>query len=197
MASLITSASHSPTCTITGLRPGGGVKIRLMSRTPLIAICMVRGMGVAESVSTSTCSRMVLSCSLCCTPKRCSSSIITSPKLAGFTSDESKRCVPISTSTSPALNPSSARRCSAGEIKRDSTRTHRSKGVKRSKNVSKCCCAKMVVGHSTITCLPSWQHLNAARRATSVLPKPTSPQSSLSIGFACSMSALMSASARS
>ena len=50
----------------------------------------------------------------------------------------------------------------------------------------------MVVGHSTITCLPSWQHLNAARSATSVLPKPTSPQSRRSIGFGDSMSALMS-----
>jgi len=44
---------HSPTVTLTARRPGGGVMMRLMSRTPLMAICMVRGMGVAESVSTS------------------------------------------------------------------------------------------------------------------------------------------------
>ena len=80
MAAETTSGSYSPTVTLTGRRPGGGVMIRLMSRTPLIAICMVRGMGVAESVSTSTCSRMFLSCSLCWTPKRCSSSMMTRPR---------------------------------------------------------------------------------------------------------------------
>ena len=34
----------------------------------------------------------------------------------------------------------------------------------------------MVVGHNTITCLLSCVALKAARNATSVLPKPTSPQ---------------------
>ncbi len=40
----------------------------------------------------------------------------------------------------------------------------------------------MVVGTSTATCLPSRQALNAARMATSVLPKPTSPHTSRSMG---------------
>ena len=110
--------------------------IRLMSRTPLMAICMVRGMGVAESVSTSTCSRMFFSCSLCCTPKRCSSSITTRPRSCGFTSALSRRCVPMSTSTLPSAKPASAWRCCAGVTKRLSTLTSRSKGEKRLKNVS-------------------------------------------------------------
>ena len=101
----------------------------------------------------------------------------------------------MSTSTDPSAKPSSARRCCAGVTKRESTATLRSNGANREKNVSKCCCARMVVGHSTITCLASWQHLNAARSATSVLPKPTSPQSSRSMGLLASMSALMSAMA--
>ena len=46
----------------------------------------------------------------------------------------------------------------------------------RSRKVLKCCCASTVVGTSTATCLPSITALNAARMATSVLPKPTSPQ---------------------
>ena len=46
----------------------------------------------------------------------------------------------------------------------------------------KCCWARIVVGTSIITCLPSAAALTAARSATSVLPKPTSPQTSRSIG---------------
>ena len=63
-----------------------------MSRTPESDICMVRGMGVAESVSTSMDSRRFFSCSLCPTPKRCSSSMMTRPRSCGFTSRESRRC---------------------------------------------------------------------------------------------------------
>ena len=110
--------------------------MRLMSRTPLMAICMVRGMGVAESVSTSTCSRMFLSCSLCCTPKRCSSSMTTMPRSWGLTSADSRRCVPMSTSTEPPAKPSSARLCWAGVTNLESTATLRSNGANREKNVS-------------------------------------------------------------
>ncbi len=46
----------------------------------------------------------------------------------------------------------------------------------------KCCCARIVVGQSTATCRPAVAMRNAARIATSVLPKPTSPQTSRSIG---------------
>ena len=66
----------------------------------------------------------------------------------------------------------------------------------RSRNVLKCCCASTVVGTSTATCLPSITALNAARMATSVLPKPTSPQMRRSIGLGRSMSALVSSMAR-
>ena len=47
------------------------------------------------------------------------------------------------------------------------------------------------------TCLPSCTALNAARMATSVLPKPTSPHTSRSIGASASMSALTSTMALS
>ena len=47
---------------------------------PVTAISSVRGIGVADIVSTSTLVRMCLSCSLCSTPKRCSSSTITRPR---------------------------------------------------------------------------------------------------------------------
>ena len=78
-----TSASYSPTCTCTGKRLGGGVSMTDMSRTPDSDICSVRGIGVAVSVSTSTCSRRFFRCSLCSTPKRCSSSMTTRPRSLG------------------------------------------------------------------------------------------------------------------
>ena len=53
---------------------------------PSRLMCKVRGMGVAESVSTSTVVRRVLSHSLSSTPKRCSSSMITSPRSLNATS---------------------------------------------------------------------------------------------------------------
>ena len=55
----------------------------------------------------------------------------------------------------------------------------------------------MVVGTSTTHCRLCDTHLNAARSATSVLPKPTSPHSSRSIGTGRSISALISSVHRS
>ena len=52
----------------------------------------------------------------------------------------------------------------------------------------RCCSARIVVGTSTATCLPAMTDLNAARTATSVLPNPTSPQISRSMGGGDSMS---------
>ena len=40
----------------------------------------------------------------------------------------------------------------------------------RSENTCRCCCARIVVGTSTATCLWSHTALKAARTATSVLP---------------------------
>ena len=67
----------------------------------------------------------------------------------------------------------------------------------RSVNVSRCWLASRVVGTSTATCLPSCTALNAARTAISVLPKPTSPEITRSIGTGRSMSALTSSIAES
>ena len=61
-----------------------------------------------------------------------------------------------------------------------------------SEKVRKCWYAKMVVGTKTATCFPLSTALNAARIATSVFPKPTSPQTNRSIGRSLSMSALTS-----
>ena len=77
-------------------------------------MCSVRGIGVAVSASTSTSSRSARRSSFCATPKRCSSSTITSPSSFGITSRERTRCVPISTRPCPAANSASTRFTSAG-----------------------------------------------------------------------------------
>ena len=89
----------------------------------------VRGIGVAESASTSTSSRSARSSSFCATPKRCSSSTITRPSSFGITSRERTRCVPTSTSTLPSAKSASTCFTSAGLRKREtiSTRTGKSR----------------------------------------------------------------------
>ncbi len=82
-------------------RSSGGVAMRLTSRIPENAMCSVRGIGVADSVSTSTAARIRFNRSLCATPNRCSSSITTSPRFLNVTSLCSSRCVPTTTSTVP------------------------------------------------------------------------------------------------
>ena len=99
--------------------------------------------------------------------------------------------MPIRTSTLPSrevgehlLDLASARR------KRETISTRTGKSRKRSRNVFQCCSARIVVGASISTCLPLTATANAARTATSVLPKPTSPQTSRSIGRGASRSSL-------
>ena len=60
--------------------PWGGSSMVDMSRMPDRAMFSVRGMGVADRVSTSTCRARSLSRSLWVTPKRCSSSMTSSPR---------------------------------------------------------------------------------------------------------------------
>jgi len=76
-----------------------------ISRMPVTAISRVRGIGVADIVSTSTFARICLRCSLCSTPKRCSSSTITRPRSLNLVSFANSRWVPITTSTEPSARP--------------------------------------------------------------------------------------------
>ena len=64
----------------TASRSTGGVAMIDSSRTPVSASCSVRGIGVAVSVSTCTSARSSFSCSLCATPKCCSSSTMSRPR---------------------------------------------------------------------------------------------------------------------
>ena len=88
----------------------------------------------------------------------------------------------------PSARPASAAFTSLGERKRDSSATLIGHLPKRSAMFWKCCSASRVVGARIATCLPPVTATKAARSATSVLPKPTSPQISRSIGCGETMS---------
>ena len=104
--------------------------------------------------------------------------------------------MPITTSILPLATPSTTSASSLAVRKRESCATFTGKPAKRSLKVWACCWARIVVGTRTATCLESWTALKAARTAISVLPYPTSPQTSRSIGTARSMSAFTSSIAR-
>ena len=173
-------------------RFSGGVSITDMSRMPARDICRVRGIGVAVSVRTSTSFFIALIASLCATPKRCSSSTTRSPRSRKRTSFESRRWVPIRTSTLPSARAFRIALCSRAVRKRETISMVVGQEEKRSRKVARCWKARTVVGHRTATCLPPMTALKAARMATSVLPNPTSPQIRRYIGASLSMSALTS-----
>ena len=102
------------------------------SRSPPSAMLSVRGIGVAVSVRTSTSARSDFSRSLSRTPKRCSSSMISSPRSLKRTPGCSRRCVPTTMSTLPAARPASTALAWASPRKRDSSSTRTGQSAKRS-----------------------------------------------------------------
>ncbi len=96
-------------------------------------------------------------------------------------------------STVPLWSPSTIALCSFALLKRERDAIRTGYLLSLSKKVVKCCCARIVVGTSTATCLLLRTALNAARTAISVLPNPTSPQINRSIGLTLSMSRFTSA----
>jgi hypothetical protein len=80
-------------------------------------------------------------------------------------------------------------------LKRESSAILTGQSAKRSLKVWKCCSQSSVVGHRTATCRPPATAQKAARKATSVLPKPTSPHTRRSIGRPDFMSSITAAMA--
>ena len=76
-----------------------------MSRTPASARCSVRGIGVARERQDVDLALELLEPLLGATPKRCSSSMTTSPRSLNRTSFDSRRCVPMTMSTAPSARP--------------------------------------------------------------------------------------------
>ena len=191
MASRTVASENGFTKVFTAKRRLGAVVINEKSRKPSKAMDSVRGIGVAVMVSTSTLARKRLSCSFWRTPKRCSSSMMTKPKFLNSISGCTNLCVPITMSTVPSCKPAIAALVSLLELKRDNCATLIGKSAKRSAKFCACCSTNKVVGANTATCLPPITATNAARSATSVLPKPTSPQINLSIGLPASKSLMV------
>ena len=90
--------------------------------------------------------------------------------------------MPTTISNWPVFSPSRVSDASFAVTIRDRCRTVTGQPAKRSLKVLKCWRASRVVGQTMATCWPLMATTKAARMATSVLPKPTSPQISRSIG---------------
>ncbi len=158
---------------------------------PTRDISSVRGIGVAESVRTST---FVFIFFICLLVLHAEALLLVDDQQAEVLELDvgaSRRCVPMTQSTSPDFTPSITCFAWPAVRNRDSDLDpDRDSPANRSANVLPCWVASSVVGASTATCLPSWIALNAARIAISVLPKPTSPHTRRSIGIGRSMSRL-------
>ena len=151
-------------------------------------MCSVLGIGVAVIVKTSIFVLNFFIFSLSLTPKRCSSSIIKRPKSLKLTSSLSSLCVPTTTSTSPNLSFFIISSCSFLVLNLFNNSTFIANSCILVLNSSYCWFASIVVGTKYATCFWSITALNAALIATSVLPYPTSPHKSLSIGCGFSIS---------
>ena len=82
----------------------------------------------------------------------------------------------------PSASPFLTSRCSAAPTMRESWPMRTGRPAKRWRKFWVCWRASSVVGTTIAVCLPLIAAAKAARSATSVLPKPTSPQTSRSIG---------------
>ena len=168
----------------TGWRSSGGVSIVDICRIPVSAISSVRGIGVAVIVSTSTLRAELLQPLLV---RDAEPLLLVDDQQAEVLERDVAAEQPVRADHDVDL---AVRRvlstiCCLLGVRRTATASrtrHRDRARTARENVMKCCSASSVVGTSTATCLPSITALNAARTATSVLPKPTSPQSRRSIG---------------
>ena len=167
----------------TASRSIGGVVISVSSRTPVSASCSVRGIGVADSVSTWTSAFSSFSRSLCLTPKCCSSSTISRPRSRKRDALAEQR-MGADDDVDAAVGDASLDRGQflGADQPRRLGDAHRQAGETRARTCLKCWRASSVVGTTTATWRPASAVMKAARSATSVLPKPTSPQISRSMG---------------
>lgn len=165
-----------------GFFEGGGVVRSDIFLSQESAKWRLRGIGVAESESISTCDFIFLITSFCATPNRCSSSMTRSQSRRNRISSERSLCVPTTTSTVPSFISSRIFLTSFACVMRVSDRTRTQKAPSRSSNVSRCSSARMRRGDITATCTPEITALYTAFMATSVFPNPTSQATSRSMG---------------
>ena len=170
IASRMTSGRDGTTWVSIASRSRGGVSMIERSRRPESERWSERGIGVADMASTSIEAFHSLIRSFCATPKRCSSSTMSRPRSRKARSLPSMRCVAIRMSTVPSATFATMAFCSVRERNRERSSISTGNAAKRRLKVRKCWSARIVVGASTATCLPSSTAFIAARMATSVLP---------------------------
>ena len=136
MASFTIFLSSWRTKVLIEMRRAGGVAIIDRSRMPAMDIFKVLGMGVAVRVKISTSERSFLKDSFCCTPNRCSSSIISKPKRLKFSLPCKILWVPTKISSLPSSASTMVLFCSLVVWKRDITETLTGQLAKRSLRVS-------------------------------------------------------------
>ncbi len=170
--------------------------------SPKTVIATVRGIGVAVMTSTWG-GRIPFSrkASRCSTPKRCCSSTTTRARSANCTCFWMRACVPMTMPASPDAAASNDRLralaawlpvssatvvpCSAPPSMPPRARSPSMAVIERW-----CCAASTSVGASSAACPPASMAASIARRATTVLPEPTSPCSSRCIGRSDASSAV-------
>mmetsp|Transcript_22706 Transcript_22706/g.54356 ORF Transcript_22706/g.54356 Transcript_22706/m.54356 type:complete len:302 (-) Transcript_22706:70-975(-) len=169
-----------------------------MSISPYATSASVRGIGVADSVSTCGGGELArCSADRCRTPNLCCSSMTARPSLLNSTPRLMSECVPMTMPIDPSFRPSSVALRGAVRVLpvRSETRGIDSpsgafplKLLMSLSMLSLCWAARTSVGAMSAACQPDAVAASIARRATAVLPEPTSPCSSLSIGLFCRMS---------
>ena len=210
-----TSSGVRSHAVVTGWRPGGSSSITVMSRSPKTTMAAVRGMGVAVMTSRSG-SRPVPSAprplsrraARCSTPKRCCSSITTTPSEEKTTASVRSAWVPTSRSTEPSASPPSTDvRSEAGvRLVRRATRNGRvppnvagsgtTRPSTRRRTSVACCSASTSVGAIRAPWCPPSIPMSRAATATTVLPAPTSPCRSRCMGRGPARSTTRSPTAR-
>ena len=143
----------------------------------------VLGIGVAESDKISKEARIFFNFSFCLTPNLCSSSMANSPRFLNSTSFDKTRWVPITMSICPCFSFWMISFCSFLVCSRLSSSNLIGRLSNLFLKVWKCWEAKIVVGQIRAAWKPELTALTIILKATSVLPKPTSPQTILSKGI--------------
>ena len=140
--------------------PGGASGSSDVSLSPANAAPNVLGIGVADSVRTSTSTQAALNRSFCLTPNLCSSSTTASPKLRHGCRGDSSACVPTQTSQAPDATAARTRLASclgfgwpsstvSPGLGATNSSTETLSGPNLRRKTFRCCLAKTVVGART------------------------------------------------
>ena len=190
-------SASGTTCDSMPARPAGSCRIVETSRSPKTVIATVRGIGVA--VSTSTCGG-----SAALQPQRLALLDAEAVLLVDDdepevgerhrVADERVRAdddARLARGGAQQRLPAVGRRQLAGEERRHDRRDRSGPSMRAIER--RCCAASTSVGASSADCPPESATASIARRATTVLPEPTSPCTSRFIGTGRSRSSAISA----